>query len=148
MRPDSDTTAQVPRAAAWLGAAGLVPFLAGAAVLWLGPAEPRVAQALAAYGAVILSFMGGCRWGFAAAGLGEGAGWRALTISVVPALVAWGAVMAPGDWPLIVTAGALAALYLADLSLSRAGGAPVWWPRLRLPLTAVAAACLIAGALA
>jgi len=39
------------------------------------------------------------------------------------------------------------ALFSADVSVTRAGGAPAWWPALRLPLTAGATACVLAGAL-
>jgi hypothetical protein len=92
--------------------------------------------------------MGGCRWGFAAGGLGEGPGWWPLGVSVAPALLAFAALAVGGPGALIILALGLVALFAADVSLSRAGGAPAWWPALRLPLTAVAAICLLAPALA
>ena len=141
----------VPKPAAQLTLAGLAPFLAlsllsiaddGAWGAW-------ALRALVFYGVVILSFMGGCRWGFAAAGLGEGPTLRLLGLSVAPALGAWAAVL---FLPLSLAAGVLAvgfgALYLADTALTRAGGAPGWWPRLRLPPTAGAMGALLLAMLA
>jgi len=50
-----------------LGYAGLFPFFAAAAAALLGPPPWRGAalSALAAYGAVILSFLGAVHWGLA-----------------------------------------------------------------------------------
>lgn len=139
-----------PKAAATLGLAGLIPFVffALAALLappaWAVPAQTTLAD----YGAVILAFMGGCRWGFAAAGLGEGAAMRPLLLSVLPALWAWVALGAPAPMNLIMLAAGLGGLLAADLALAKAGGAPSWWPSLRWPLTLGAAASLLVGAAA
>ncbi|MEL6978694.1 MAG: DUF3429 family protein, partial [Pseudomonadota bacterium] len=112
-----------PTAAAQLGFAGLAPFaFCAAAALLAAPAWSVAAQVgLLLYGAVILSFMGGCRWGFAAAGLGEGPSFAALGISVLPALWAFavlGAALAPpslfgASLPLPAGCLALAAGFLA-----------------------------------
>jgi hypothetical protein len=148
--PGAAPVVRVPAAAAWLGAAGLVPFVACAAAAHLGPEAWRGAAlgALAGYGATILAFMGGCRWGFAAAGMGEGPTWRPLAASVLPSLLAWGALALGGPWGLALLAGGLLALWAADVALTRSGGAPRWWGRLRAPLSVVAAIALGAGALA
>lgn len=139
-----------PRPAALLGAAGLIPFLGLAALSHSG--DPvlgaRAAQAALAYGAVILSFLGGCRWGFAAAGMGEGPGLVPLLVAVGPSLLGWGAVLAGGALGLACLAAGLLLLLASDLALTKAGGAPRWWPVLRLPLSLVAAASLGAAALA
>lgn len=142
---------QTPAAARLLGFAGLIPFVGLAAVALVGPEAWRaVAQAaLAQYGAIILSFMGGCRWGFAAAGMGRGPAFDLLAISVAPALYAWGVlVAAPAPLDLAMLAAGLAALLAADLALARQGGAPRWWPALRWPLTLVAGLSLLAGSFA
>lgn len=140
----------VPPAAIWFGAAGVLPFAGLALVLIVGPPEWRApAEAgLVSYGAIILSFMGGCRWGLAAAGLGTGPGAANLAISVVPALYAWAVTLLGGATALVFLALGLVALLLADIGLTRRGGAPLWWPHLRLPLTAGAVASLLAGAAA
>lgn len=140
----------VPRAALGLGLAGLAPFLALAVAAHVAP-EPwdgEARRSLALYATVILSFMGGCRWGLASAGLGEGATWWRLSVSVLPAILAWAAMTVGVTAALWVSAPALVALFSADVSLTRAGGAPPWWTALRLPLTAGATACVLAGALA
>ncbi|MEM0922712.1 MAG: DUF3429 domain-containing protein [Pseudomonadota bacterium] len=130
----------VPLAARWLGLSGLIPF-AGLALLALNGMD-WAGLALLGYGVAILSFMGGCRWGFAAAGLGEGADWRPLAISVLPCLYAWAVVWMPFPFGFFGLALGFILLFAADLSLSRAGGAPAWWPALRLPLSIGAAGSL------
>ena len=47
--------------ARWLGYGGLLPFVAGAGLVWLvqGEAQVYASMALSAYAAVILSFLGG-----------------------------------------------------------------------------------------
>ena len=148
MAETSPPRATVPAPAKWLGAAGLVPFAGLAAYALLGPgADAALARGgLAGYGAVILSFMGGCRWGFAAAGLGEGASWTNLGLSVLPALLAWPLLYVADPARLLLLAFGFAVLLLADILLVRRGGAPDWWPRLRWPLTAGAVAGLLLGA--
>jgi hypothetical protein len=137
----------VPLAARRLGLAGLIPFAGLAALAHLTEGDLAAAW-LAGYGAAILSFMGGCRWGFAAAGLGEGPALRPLALAVAPSLWAWLSLGAPRPFDLELLALGLLALYVADLKLTKDGGAPPWWPQLRLPLTLGAAASLLAGAAA
>lgn len=139
----------MPGSAAWLGGAGLLPFVAGASTLWMFPAWAAIAEsALVVYGAVILSFMGGCRWGLAAAGMGQGVTWSGLVISVAPALWAWPAVLIGGAAAAVMLACGLLVLLWADLVLTKENGAPTWWPTLRVPLSLGAAASLIVGAAA
>lgn len=148
----------VPRFALWLGLAGLLPFLWGAACAHspqladislqvLGPAPRLMGVGLVVgYGLVILSFMSGVLWGFATradrrAGL-------YFTLSVLPAL--WGFFLAGGDAPerfVWLGAGYLGLLAL-DWIFARAGLAPTWWMRLRLLLTAAVLVCLAVAALA
>ncbi|MEM1344888.1 MAG: DUF3429 domain-containing protein, partial [Pseudomonadota bacterium] len=140
----------VPQAAAWLGGAGVLPFAGLALAAWIAP-EPWGSTAyggLVAYGTAILSFMGGCRWGFAAAGLGEGPTWRPIALSVLPALWAWALSFIGGTLQPLGLAAGFAALLWADVVLTRQGGAPVWWPALRWPLTLGAVSALVAGAAA
>lgn len=142
--------ARIPSAALWLGPLGLIPFLAGALAPWLLPAErlPEAGLALVGYGAVILSFLGGVHWGLAAP---AGRPWQ-IGLSVLPSLVGWLALLVanlhalgPALWLL---AAAFAALLPGDLLAAGHGLAPPWYPRLRLPLTLVAVASLVAVALA
>ena len=143
---------RVPPAAAWLGAAGILPFafLAGASVFLDGPLQEKVILALAAYGAVILSFLGGVHWGLAIGDAGtaheESVTYRRLTISVVPSLVAWCALLLPTGATLPVLAAAFAAMLAVDWRLAGKAEAPSWYPKLRWPLSAAVVVSLGLGA--
>ncbi len=141
--------AEPPRPAMTLGASGLLPFAGLALAAQVAPAAwaDAAADGLLVYGATILAFMGGCRWGFAAAGLGAGPDWRPLAVSVLPSLWAWAAVWAA---PLLGAAGAATALALGfallfwdDARATRAQEAPAWWRSLRAPLTLGACSALL-----
>ncbi len=138
----------VPGPAAVLGGAGLLPFAGLAAAVWFAPeaTAPLAAQALTGYAVAILSFMGGCRWGFAAAGLGRGPAYAPLALSVAPALYAWAVALLAPPVAWVLLALGFAGLLLADVALARAGGAPLWWPKLRWPLTLGAVASLLLAA--
>ena len=144
-----ELSSRVPPAAAWLGVAGVVPFLGGLFVTWV--ADPVAAftavSAMIVYGAVILSFLGGIQWGFAVGRARQDAGGavvaRILVLGVLPCLVglsAW--FLAPAAGLLVMTMGFAGALIL-DFSAMRLGLAPGWWMRLRVPLTAAVIACLL-----
>ena len=143
---------EAPRPAPILGLSGLAPFLGLALAAALASGEEiqiadRARYLLGVWGGLILSFLGGCRWGFAAAGLGEGVSWWTLTVGVAPSLIGLVALGVGGREALWIAALGLIAAFAADVSLTRARGAPAWWPALRLPLTVVAALSLMAGAL-
>lgn len=146
------TQTAVPSSAAWLGGLGAVPFiaLAGALPFLDGAARPFAAHALLAYGAVILSFLGGIHWGLALSSGGNAdAGLAArLTLSVAPSLAGWVALLVAGTAGLLILAVAIAAMLLVDLRATRRGEAPAWYPKLRIPLSCVVIAALLVGALA
>ncbi len=53
--------------ARWLGNLGLLPFVGGALLVWVGLAPELhafVTGAMSAYAALIVSFLGGVHWGF------------------------------------------------------------------------------------
>lgn len=144
-----------PIAARVLGYAGLIPFVGLALVTAIGgdaTLTATAAQGALIYGGVILSFMGGCRWGFAAAGLGAGPSYAALGLSVAPALLGWAALwlvaMIGATWTAALLVVGFALLYLDDARTQTAGGAPEWWTALRLPLTLGASLSLIVIGLA
>lgn len=132
-----------------LGYAGLLPFLAGAVAAYLGGVTHALLaqQVLLAYAAVILSFVGALHWSRV---LLDGASQQsgtvvALTVSVIPAVVAWLALLLPPAWGLPLTATALLALYLYDRSAWAGNG---WFLRLRRDLTLGAILGTMAGWLA
>jgi hypothetical protein len=150
-----------PPALAWrLGHAGLAPFVLGAALTWLvrPDAHPYVTQALAAYAALILSFLGGIHWGLAmhaslpAAPAPADAQPQpalaplALAWGVVPSLLAWPALLMPPAAGLVLLGALLLVCYAVDRQLYPPQGA-AHWLHLRFRLSAVASlSCFIAAA--
>ncbi len=137
-----------PRSATILGAAGLLPFIAGVlAIYGLMPGVSNTVTGyliLQGYGVAILAFMGGCLWGFAAqAGR---TGWRAFAVSVTPGLWAFSVTFSP-DALLSLIIGFVFLLIL-DLIFRGWGLGPKWWLTLRLPLTLGVLICLGLGKLA
>lgn len=144
--------ASIPPVPLALGLTGLIPYwgLALGIVTGadLGLGAPALALALAAYGAVILSFLGGIRWGIAVAMEEQDAARRGYLISVVPSLLAWAALALPPEPRLWTLAGLHVLLGLLDYGLVCREEAPEWFGRLRLILAAGAAAALALGAVA
>jgi hypothetical protein len=89
----TETETAIPRPALLLGWAGVIPFAAFAFATALELRLPglRPEPILLAYAAAILSFMGGAQWGLA---IGEApVGGQRLAVSVIPALLAWTALL-------------------------------------------------------
>lgn len=132
-----------------LGYAGLVPFVLLALLIWLVTPDlhPFVALALTAWGATILSFLGGIHWGIGlryAAVQQPGHAFH-LIWGTVPPLLAWVALLMPpfAGLPLL---GLLAVgCYAVDRRTWSDAGLAHWLP-LRFRLTAVATACCVFGA--
>lgn len=131
----------IPRGAAVLGYAGVVPFAILALTFAAGP-EPAAGKALDGfliYGAVILSFLGGIRWGAAASVAARNG--VALAISVAPSL--WAAFFL--WWPGVQGAvwGLLAGFILMGAADWLRPGImmPAWMRPLRARLTAAVAVC-------
>ena len=58
------TAAALPATVAWLGYGGLLPFVFLATAIFIDPDHaPLWGDALTAYGAIILSFVGALHWG-------------------------------------------------------------------------------------
>ncbi|MGF1475004.1 MAG: DUF3429 domain-containing protein [Geminicoccaceae bacterium] len=140
--------AEVPRPALKLGFAGLIPFAAGAVAVRIddGRLTAVVHAVLLGYACAIASFMAGVQWGFGSvAELDDRDRFRVLGLSVVPALIAWLALLAP---LLIGYAGMILAfvlIYRTDLGLAQRSLTPAWYPTLRLPLTLGVVLCLASG---
>jgi hypothetical protein len=145
----SSDPVKVPVAAAWLGGLGAIPFVGLALALPLCPAALRLQLdfALLSYGAIILSFLGGIRWGLAI-GQGSETSHRLLALlglSVTPSLVAWAALMMPNEAGWMTLAAGFVVMLAIDILAARSGDAPSWYPVLRWPLTAAAVASLLLG---
>lgn len=121
------------RTTAWaLALAGLIPFVGCAAMVAAGGAQAEAwLGALIAYAAVILSFLGGTRWG---AALESGSpDPMTLILSNLPALVAWAALLPlemPNPIRLSLLSAGLALMWLWDRRRP-----PAWYPALRTVAT-------------
>lgn len=137
---------QVPRMPLLLGLAGLLPFIWGAisavspgAQAWgIEIFGPRFVGPFVSlfYGAIILSFMSGVLWGFAAR-LEEQQAATGFFLSVIPALwVFFTTGSGASNSAITLMIGFLGVLVL-DWYFWRMGAAPDWWMQLRMILTAV-----------
>ncbi len=134
-----------------LGYAGLIPLVGLALLVWLVTPDLQawVALALAAYAALIASFLGGIHWGI---------GWSQMARAphtsvhfawgVVPSLLAWPGLVMPPYAGLAWLGLVLIVCYAVDRRLYAQAGLGVWL-KLRFRLSAIAAlSCFIgAGAL-
>jgi hypothetical protein len=144
-------SAPLPPTVAWLGYGGLIPFVVLAIVATVGGDYAGFCSyALFSYGAVILSFVGALHWGFAMtrADLSERHRNATWGWSVVPALLAWLALLVTPAAAGVVLLVGFVAQYLQDRRLTSQTSLPPWYLPLRLRLTSVACACLAAGAFA
>ena len=145
-------SSRVPPAAVWLGVFGALPFvsIAGLSLFLESPNRELASFAITAYGALILSFLGGVHWGLAIAGYGPGHTAndtvRRLAVSVVPSLIGWAALFFPRPVGAVILAVAFGALVLFDVYATRNLEAPAWYPKLRLPLTSLVIAALMVSA--
>jgi hypothetical protein len=123
-----------------LMASGALPFIGGAFLALTSAAFARGLQAdmiAIAYGAVILSFLGGIRWG-AALNQGHAA---TLLISVLPSLAGFGALLLSSVQSLTLLIIGFAAQAAWDFIAP--GQLPQWFVRLRMAVSAVVIACLL-----
>lgn len=139
----------LPRSAAWLGFGGLLPFIGLALTAFVDQHHGIVwADALVAYGAVILSFVGALHWGFAMAlpAMPQALRRNCFVWSVVPALIAWPAVMLePAFGAPLLMVGFVAHIW-QDQRLAGRVALPAWYLPLRRQLSIVACVCLALGA--
>lgn len=125
---------QVPMALMFLG---VVPFAspAGAMFVWRDTPQLQILAAfwLLVYAAVILSFLGGVRWGVEIAKR-ERPRFAELGPSTLGALMGWGLLLASFQWDynpwfFVAMAAAFLLLYLYD---SISPELPLWYRRMRL----------------
>ena len=146
---NDEASAALPKLVAWLGYGGLIPFVVTALGARLDGAHGLFwSHALVCYGASIVSFLGALHWGFAMTVPEIDSRRRhALFLwSVVPAIIAWIALLLPDRAALMLLVVTLGALLWRDRRLVGALALPGWYLPLRLKLSVVAAACLLAAA--
>jgi hypothetical protein len=132
------------RVAGWLG---LTPFIVLS--LWLygippdHPWRSGTILLLLVYSAVVLSFLGGVRWGAALTADGADKRPGELWLALPPALVGWIAVVVPVPLSFAILAVAFAALGAWDALAAHRNRLPRWYGRLRMVLTVGAVAMLL-----
>ena len=82
---------------------------------------------LGAYGAVILSFLGGIRWGLVLNNKAQVQKWAPLMWSVVPSLIAWPALLLPSRYMLLVLVAGLLFQYAMDNEAVKVKKMPNWF---------------------
>ena len=138
-----------PPVVTWVyGGLGLIPFFGGAiAAVALTELGRVVAQLeLIAYGALILSFLGGGRWGLEIGRQPVRAG--VISASMLPTIVAFIILIAmgvPNPLRLVAMCLAFVAQWAWDV---RSKDTPPWYPPLRHLLTLGAVGCMLVGAAA
>lgn len=145
-RPDnSRPRAAVPSLVLIYGVLGLAPFLAPPLIGHLAPERSGLAAtALALYGGLILSFLGGARWGMAV--IEDRPRGVVVTLAMIPTLVGLALLMLPPSAQTAKLAGLAAALSVHLVWDLRSPGLPSWYPSLRILLTAGAVVGMVAGA--
>ena len=132
-----------PAPALGLGLAGLIPFVSAPLYMYnSGHFLPDVATAHLLYGASILSFLGGVRWGLLVSSGSDD--WAGYTWSVTPSLLAWTSLLLPNITAgYVLCTGGLVAAGVLDLQHP---SYPPWFKGLRLVLTLVASLSLLSAA--
>lgn len=160
--PSSKPKSSVPTLIKVLGFGGVVPFWACSTPIasWLEEnnvmsisslfgGKVSASQVQVAYGATIISFLGGVHWGIAMTSLTPVSLLRQRYVwSVMPSLLVWPTLTFPDvEHAAGVQAALLGLVYMVDRGWYRRGGFPPWYMQLRLPLTVLAAAgCLLTAA--
>lgn len=152
VKPGKKVRPVIPRIGLILGYGGVIPFAATAmlvATTWPSQTGHDALHAQIIYGAIVLSFLGGVRWGAVMVQYGDmairppRAMAPALIRSILPPIAGWLCVLVP-------PAGALASLslvylgqYLGDVSAAKEGTLTQWYGALRGPLTLLAVSSLL-----
>ena len=141
---------QTRSTAAALGYGGLIPFVSLAAALLVDHARTVPwSHALFSYAALILSFVGALHWAFAMAlpGMDGSHRSRLLNWSVIPALIAWVALLLSPAAASVLLISGFVLHFLQDRRLGSSSALPPWYLPMRLRLTLVASVCIGIGGL-
>jgi Protein of unknown function (DUF3429) len=136
----SATMETIPRAALWLGVAGAVPFWIAALSFFtgIGMTEGQSLAVALAYGGLMLSFLGGIRWGVALGAVNERQRAREMIGGTAPVLLGLAAFFLAPPIGLSLIIIALFIQALADVMSADRGALPLWFGRLRALLTVLA----------
>ncbi|CAF1270857.1 unnamed protein product, partial [Didymodactylos carnosus] len=134
----------------FFGLAGLIPFVSVPVYMYsTGIYLPELVYAQLAYSSVIISYLGGIRWG---ANLYPQNSeettinttsilWKQYFWSILPSIAAWTALVLPGRLSLICALVSLQAFCMVDIMIP---GYPLWFKSQRIFLTTVASLTIVA----
>ncbi|WP_193227590.1 DUF3429 domain-containing protein [Aureimonas psammosilenae] len=129
-----------------LGLGGLVPFVVPTLLLLYAGRDfiafDMLVTAIGGYSAVILSFLGGIRWGSSLMTSVSGRG--TLILSILPALVGWILLFLPVPWLFAGFAAAFLLQGVWDVFAIQRGALPLYFRKLRITLTVVVVLCELA----
>jgi len=152
VKPGKKVRPIIPRIGMMLGYGGVIPFAATAmlvATTWPSQTGHDALNAQIIYGAIVLSFLGGVRWGAVMAQFGDMATrppqalGPALIRSILPPAAGWLCVLVPPAGALIALCLVYLGQYLGDVSAAKDGTLTQWYGALRGPLTLLAIASLL-----
>ncbi|MGB7285300.1 MAG: DUF3429 domain-containing protein [Salaquimonas sp.] len=130
----------------FLSLAGLIPFILPVAlILLLGVSNPLADPMIALfrnYSVIILSFLGGIRWGHALTRMGDETSpidQSSIIFSVVPSLLAWTTMFLGTNLALPILLLAFCAQGAWDSFSAQSGNLPKWFSPVRMTLTIVVA---------
>ena len=136
----------IPAGALVLGVAGLIPFVTGGFLVWLPQLQniaPTIPPLVFFYAALIVSFLGGVRWGAAMQNATTGTMLaRELCASVIPTLITLVCYILSLPAALTMLLILIISQGLVDILAVRQKKLVEWYAPLRLLLSAVASASL------
>ena len=143
---DSGEERSIPLSALILGFGGLIPFF-GLVTLLALTSQPDlkffIGRSLVSYAAVILSFLGGARWGLALRCKDRRLQAMNFALAILPPLCAWPLLTARLDTAIASFAILFAIIGLLDAITMRAMLAPPWYARLRTMLSTLVVVALV-----
>ncbi|MDF1721026.1 MAG: DUF3429 domain-containing protein [Minwuia sp.] len=139
--------AGIPALPLLLSVLGLIPFVGGVIAIEFaeGGYKGWAIYSLPVYGALILSFLGGTTWGLALGDAQRRFVAPRLILAMAPSIAAWMIMFQPPSNRMLLLAACLIVWAVVDHLMARRDLLPAWYPKLRWPITLIAAASLVVG---
>lgn len=144
-----DISDKAKRMAWLLSLAGAMPFAGLAIILIFAPeGYSQFASALLTYGAIILSFLGGIRWGIALTRAEGRSATQVFALSVLPSLIGWAAVIFGGAGGFTLLAIAFFTQAVWDYGAWCTDVMQEWFVKIRMIVSAIVIVSLVIAAIA
>uniref|UniRef100_A0A1B6D1N0 Transmembrane protein 69 n=1 Tax=Clastoptera arizonana TaxID=38151 RepID=A0A1B6D1N0_9HEMI len=135
---DLKSLPKAPTSTLLFGLGGVIPFVAAPLSFLFFGYNASIAFAQLAYGASILAFVGGVKWGYA---IGKDKPTiQDIGLSTVPSLIAWTGLLVPQSLGILVISSGLGAAFYIDMITSQY---PSWFRALRCLLSSTAVISLL-----